>query len=229
MTIQPLGDPEWKDKSENYAKELIGEEVEHKKTILSTLGAILGVLNPVKILHAFLVGVGENGEKKHEEKDVFQRNKWMGLTDVEKEKVNMIQKKASKAGYLTKIRLLYMAPKDKFDSNKKSVVIGAYRTLGDTNRNGLKPDTRETWTSPKYKISTTLEAPYVNWQMRRRKHHIFNGYKKRHLFIGLPPFILNVEEVATLYHLPLTSSSTVPDVAKLESKKAQAPVNLPVG
>ncbi len=153
------------------------------------------------------------------------------MTEVEKERVNAIQRKAGKPGYQSKIRLLYMAPQDKFDGTKKTIIIGALRNLGDAQTNGFKPDTKETWTGVEYRLSPSLEEPYINYLVDKRKHHIFNGYKERSIIIGRPQFILNTEELATLFHLPLAApgAATVSAVERVESKKSQAPVNLPVG
>lgn len=81
-----------------------------------------------------------------------------------------------------------------------------------------------------YRISPTLEKPYIDWEVDRRKHHIFNGYKQRVPWVGLGQFILNIEELATLFHLPI-STETAPtpvSVDRVESKKSEAPANLPV-
>jgi hypothetical protein len=226
IITQPLGDAEWRDEADRKAKELLGEEVEEDVTTLGMVRDALKMYNP---FHWFEKMMSKEEQEEKPEKN--QKNDLMQMTEVEKERVIRIQKKAGKPGYLTRIRLLYMAPEDKFDATKKAIVIGAFRTLGDDQTNGLKPDTKETWTGLEYKISPSLEAPYINYVVNKRKHHIFNGYKERSIIIGRPMFILNVEELATLFHLPLAleGAAVASPVERVESKKSQAPVNLPTG
>jgi hypothetical protein len=228
IIAQPLADDEWKQQAENKARELLGEEVEHAHGLKEMIIEGLQLYNPFHWLEQMFSG---GGHEEHEEEGKKEKNNLMHMTEVEKERVNAIQRKSGKPGYQCKIRLLYMAPSDKFDSTKKTIIIGAFRTLGDAQTNGFKPDTKETWTGLEYKVSPSLEAPWINRVVNKRKHHIFEGYKERHIFIGRPPFILNIEELATIFHLPLApeGATTSPAIERVESKKSQAPINLPVG
>jgi hypothetical protein len=224
IIIQPLADPEWKPRGENKVKELIGEKVEHDVKISDIL------LAPVNAFAEFsfksLLAGGGHGHGEANEKN--QRNDWMSLTDAQKQRVALIEQKIGKPGYKTKIRHLYVAPKEKFDGTKKSIIIGAYRPLGSAMTNQFKPDTKKTWTSPEYKISPTLEQPYLEHETKRRKKLMFKGYKDRDIHLGNPMFILNTEEIATLYHFPISETGVAAPVEKTESKKSAPPVNLPV-
>ena len=159
-----------------------------------------------------------------------QKNNWMSLTESEKERVTLIEKKISKPGYRTKIRFLYIAPKDRMDLTKRGIFIGAYRFLGSTLTNKMKPDVNKTWTGLTYKFSKELEAPYMEHVLKIRKRRIFKGFKERDIHLGIPMFVLNVEEIATLYHFPITTKTTLAPSAieKTETKKSQPPVDLPV-
>lgn len=222
ILICPLPEDQWKPKSEAKAKELI-EGKEHHESF-NLLSAML------KLFSAVLAGAagGEHGGEEHATED---KKSFMQLSDVEKERINAVLRKPGKPGYLTKIRHLYLAPQDAFDNGKKALPIGSYRTLGNANTNKLKPDTKKTWTAKEYKVSEQLERAYIEYVVNERKEHFFKGFKNRSMYIGLPPFVLNVEELATIYHLPLVSedATTTPPVTSVESKKAQPPANLPIG
>jgi hypothetical protein len=224
IIAQPLADPEWKPYADQLVNFLMG--LTPKETgpggFIGQFMATLAMLNPLRIIDIIL-----GGAEATKEEAVVERN-YMKLTDTEKERISAVERKASKPGYLCKIRFLYMAPKDKFDGAKKSVVIGAVRTWGNAQTNGFKPDTKKTWTSIDYRLSPTLEAPYINWEVAHRKKMVIEGYKTRYTYIGLDPFILNVEELATLFHLPLTNVNPSPPVERVEMKKAAAPLDLPV-
>jgi len=96
--------------------------------------------------------------------------------------------------------------------------------------NKIKPDVSNTWTTVDYVFSKALEKPYLDWLLKYKKKWIFKGYKEREIHIGLPMFILNTEEIATLYHFPITTKTTTVSTSfeRTESKKGQPPVDLPV-
>ncbi len=226
IVIQPLADDEWIPLGEAKSKELLGEEVDEH---LGFRGLLLKGVHTIMTLPFILLKASAEAKVEYKKENIREnKSNWLGLTDVEKERINLIQRKISKPGYKTKIRHLYIAPKDKFDTNKKAMAIGAFRTLGSAQTNKMKPDVKKTWTDKDYIISPGLEEPYINWLIRRRKRHIFHGYKTRSILIGLPQFIMNTEELATLYHLPLSVVTTTPSIDQVASKKAQPPVNLPV-
>ncbi len=226
LIIQPLGDNEWKPRGEAKVRELIGEKEEHHQTFLGAL------LSPITAFGSFslkdaLLGGGHG----HAEEGNKQKNDIMSLTEMQKLRVTLIEHKIAKPGYRCKLRHMYMAPKDRYNSSKKALVIGAYRPLGSAMTNQFKPDTKNTWTSAKYNYSPQLErALYWDREERRRKRLMFNGYKERDIHLGNPMFILNTEELATLYHFPLTSATVGvgASIDKIESKKSQAPANLPI-
>lgn len=226
IIIQPLADNEWKPRGELKVKQLIGEELPHER---GWLDLIMGPINAFATfsLKESLLGGGhghaENGNKP--------KNNMQFLTEMQKERVTLVERKIGKPGYRTKIRHLYIAPKERYDGSKKGLVIGAYRPLGSAMTNQFKPDTKRTWTGLKYKISPTLEkALYIDREEARRKRNIFTGYKNRDIHLGNPMFILNTEELATLYHFPLASETAgvTANVERTDFKKSQAPANLPI-
>src|SRR3989344_2675482 len=60
----------------------------------------------------------------------------------------------------------------------------------------------------------------------RRKRNLYRMYKTREF--ALKTFILNIEELATIYHYP-TMFVGEPKLQRLEAKKGEPPVNLPIG
>lgn len=230
IIAQPLGDDEWHGKAEKKAKILLGEISEHDHGHGGFISGIIGFINPLVLIKTFMSSGGNKVDHGggHEAPSKTNKNDLLSMTEVEKEQVNGIQAKATKPGYLCKIRFMYLSPKEKFDRSKRAAIVGAFRTLGKTHGNSLKPDSKLVSTRVKYRISKTLEGPYIDFLSERRKHHFFEGWKNRSYYIGLPQFILNTEELATLFHLPITAPTSAADVARIESKKSQAPVNLPI-
>lgn len=220
IIIQPLGDEEWQPRSQEVANILKGEEPPHKASLLNIL------LKPFNAFAEFNL-TKVLSDVAHGEQEVDKGN-FMRLSEMQKERINQIERKMGKPAYRTKIRYMYLAPKDRFDATKKSAVTGAFRPFASINYNKLKPDLHRTWTTQHYKISPTLEAPYIRWALNWKKRRIFNGYKTRSIIIGQNLFIMNIEEIATLYHLPITSDISSANIEKIESKKIQPPINLPI-
>ncbi len=224
ILAMPLADEEWQERSENKVKELIEEEIPHKFSILGLL------LTPFNWFANLGRGNGHGHGSTEDELGRKQKNSWLSMTENEKLRVTAIQNKKNKPGYRCKIRFLYIAPKEKFDKSKCFMVIGGYRPFTAPFFNKLKPDVHTTWTHVDSYFSPALEKPVLDWMLKYKKRWLFKGYKVRDWDVGLPMFVLNTEELATLYHFPLTTETTtvISAIEKTESKKAEAPVNLPI-
>lgn len=224
IIAMPLSDEDWKMKSELKIKELIEEEVPHRITLL---GILLAPFNWFAGLGQGKAGHSHGGSDEEGRK---QRNKWMNMTEGEKLRVTLIETKSNKPAYKCKIRFLYIAPKAKFDKGKAFMVVGAYRPFTAPLYNKLKPDVHRTWTHVDAYFSPAFEKPVLDWKLKYKKRNMFKGYKLRDWDIGVPMFILNTEELATLYHFPITTETTtvISAIEKTESKKSEAPANLPV-
>lgn len=147
----------------------------------------------------------------------------MKLTPGEREIVAAIEEKISKFGFRSNIRFLYLAKQDVFiPSGPIRMAMGFFRALSTLNLNSLRPDPR-TFTK-------------IQWIMRKRrlyirKRRLFRYYQKR-----WPPFfplvggmfILNTEELATLYHFPSRVVAPAPAVPRIEAKKGEPPPGLPI-
>jgi hypothetical protein len=88
--------------------------------------------------------------------------------------------------------------------------------------NGFKPQN-----------TTGVKYPWQDPTGRRvadMKSAMFDAYRRRMYFYppyARTPFVLNTEELATVYHFPGRVAQT-PTLGKIESKRAEAPVNLPI-
>lgn len=136
-----------------------------------------------------------------------------------------IERNAGKLAYDAMIRGLYIAPKDTFDKSKIGGLVGSFRQFGSSNLNGFKPD----WTTSITYAFTDLWDRKKN----RNQREILEAYKRRSFF-NLPfrhdhgkPYILTVEEIATIYHFPGAVAAT-PTLSRVPSRRAEAPSNLPV-
>lgn len=227
LLIQPIQNDEWEARAKLKIKELTGEEIPHKASFIGFL------LIPFEWFAKFsyretLFGHGH----AHAEQENKPRNNWLNMSEGEKKRVTLIEEKLNKANYLSKMRILYIAPKDMYDKIRRFELVGALRHFspggGAGIHNTLKTD-RGTWTKVDALFSEGLERPYLDWETKRRKYLFLKGYKARSVYIGSKKFLLSSEEIASLYHFPITSETTlVPaNVQAVQSKKARPPADLP--
>ncbi|TSC70760.1 MAG: hypothetical protein CEO12_136 [Parcubacteria group bacterium Gr01-1014_46] len=148
------------------------------------------------------------------------------LTEVEKDTISALDRSVSKKGFDTGIRVIYFALKDVFSMGNVGGVVGGIMHF-NSSLNNFAPTGA---LSPKYK------TPLLAWKDRNAKtlstdkQDFLDAYKRREHFYWpykRPHFILNTEELATLFHFP-GGVSTTPSFTRIESKKAEAPANLPV-
>lgn len=147
------------------------------------------------------------------------------IDDITRLQIAAIKTKLGKPAYETKIRFLHIGPTEVFNPDSKKLVMSPMKIFSSANFNGFKPAF-----SPKlnYRISKTLEAPFIDPWVRKRKIAIFEAFKARSTWVGEAMYILNVEELATLYHFPVTAENAIPSVETVDVKKIQPPSNLPV-
>lgn len=149
------------------------------------------------------------------------------MTEADKNKVKAINRNTSKIGFDVVIRSFYWcrdcnSKNKKFDVSKIKGLVGLFRPFQFGSYNLIS-------------VAGVTDFDYP-WQdinnIRRQgmKRRLFNAYKRRSFFY-LPyrkkPFVLNSEELATIYHFPGMVVET-PTFGRIESRKGEPPTNLPV-
>ena len=162
----------------------------------------------------------------------------MRLTPGEKEVVTAMELKMSKPIFKTQIRFIYFGRTDIWFKPNFRLAFSFFSQYTTSNLNTLQPS-GITLT----KIHKTWFLP-LNWIRPRRaflrQRRLFRYYISRLSpfyprpsgDLDFPPkkklsFILNTEEVASLFHFPSWVVSPVPGIPRVEAKKG-APPNLPV-
>lgn len=147
------------------------------------------------------------------------------LSDGEKEIVAAIGRSITKQPFDVGIRAIYFGKKDFYDPTNIGGILGSFKQFGSEHLNGFKPNDD--------KYSRIFNYPWQDYKkMRYNKKMRFalEAYKRRMFFYEpFPgkPFILNCEELATIFHFPGQVAST-PNLNRIPSKKGQAPANLPI-
>jgi len=145
------------------------------------------------------------------------------LTQYEKDIITAIERNISKQGFDVGIRSLYLTPKDKFDAGRIAAMLGAFKQYGSQHLNGFRP----------LKV-TGFDYPWqdpAGRRTRKLKEEMFDAYVRRSYFYepynNDKPFVLNSEELATIFHFPGAVSET-PQLKRIDSTKSEPPVNLPL-
>ncbi len=172
----------------------------------------------------------EEAEKEQKEKQVFPAE--MRLTPGERDIVAGVEEKISKRMFECYIRFIYLAKRDVYFGGAKAVPFGHFQQFATENLNSLIP---LAGTLTKIKKSL-LFYPANLVRLRRlfvRKRRLFVRYIRRQppFFPSLKPggtFLLNREELATLFHFPGKTVAPAPAVFRVEAKKGEAPPGLPM-
>lgn len=195
---------------------LLGKNVGPKKNIIDKASDV--PINVIKGVGDAVFGAGEGGaeEKKSEGKKI------MDLPPGEVNVLKLIDEKCSKLGFATKIRYVYVAKHEVFSKARAAQgFVGAIKQFNTEDGNSLKPD---------YKVIGTSGDYFFKWRKNKvlngRKTDIMMGYRSRVPSVGTKPIIMNIEEIASLWHFPMFSVKT-PLVQKIEMKTAEPPSNLP--
>lgn len=123
------------------------------------------------------------------------------VSDRDKTRIAEAEKKATKLGYQVKIRLAYLGDSTVNAKLRMQAIVGTFKQYNSTNLNGFKMS----------------DASF-------RKEDL-GGYRARSF--NDPGYILNIEELASVFHLPHTNVET-PNVVWASSKSAEPPSKLPI-
>lgn len=168
---------------------------------------------------------GAKGEKGADGK--FVPGTGRQLTEVERETISALERSVSKPGFDVGMRLIYTAPKEIFVIQNLAGIIGGI-THFNSHLNGFAPTNGS---------EEFYKHFLFSWKKRTAKardverQDMLDAYKRRAYFYK-PfkreiSFVLNAEELATIFHMPGGVSAT-PTFERVESRKVNAPPNLPV-
>jgi len=123
------------------------------------------------------------------------------LSEREKTRISEAEKKATKLGYQVKIRLAYLGESPTNAKLRMQAIVGTFKQFNSTNLNG-------------FRISggSFKKEDLANYRAR---------------LFGDRGFILNIEELASVFHLPHTNVET-PNIVWASNKTAEPPAKLPV-
>ncbi len=159
--------------------------------------------------------------------------------DYLKDEVNSISEKQHKLLFDCGMRTIYLAKSEVFDQQKRRALRMMYRQYNSANFNSLlrinSTQYNSPWEDPFDIVLTKRKNRMLDWYRFRTFFHppwqyAFNYPFPFNLFIVTDPpeiFVMNTEEIATLYHFPAGVTAT-PSVKRVETRTSKAPTNLPI-
>ncbi len=150
-------------------------------------------------------------------------NPFTQMSKGQKDVFEAVERSINKLGFDAGIRVMYVAKDEAFDPNRIAGLLGMYRPFGSTYLNGFRPVG---------KSIPDFDYPWQDKKGRRKdaiRKELQKSYIERAYFYppyDRKPFVLNTEELATLFHFP-GKVLVAPGIKRVESRTAEPPSNLP--
>jgi len=130
-----------------------------------------------------------------------------------------IDRNMSKQSFEAKARVLYLAKKDTYLIQRGITgFMGHMNQFNTQNLNSFVPDGR---------TKTKIDYFMRNYREDLRKRNMLRMCKTRTFWAGNKPFILNTEELATIFHFPMPAVKAQ-RVERVPARKAGPPTDLPI-
>ncbi len=123
------------------------------------------------------------------------------VSEREKTRISEIEKKSTKLGYQVKIRIAYLGTSQVVARQRIQGLVGTFKQFNSTNLNGFR----------------LADSSF--------RHEDIGAYVARYFTDS--GYILNIEELASVFHLPHTNVET-PNIVWASTKTAEPPAKLPI-
>jgi hypothetical protein len=203
----------WQAEGEEEVKKLMGQAEERKPSLLGKVASNVGAWTS-EALRA-LAGPSEEVSREGGEEERRDLGA-LALTPGELNIVRAIQENIAKSGFEVKIRSLYVARKEVYSGAKTSLLYSLFNPFNSRNLNALIPDKRARVGFPKYVLR--------GHRRYQRKVALLRKYRQR--AFAEKGFVLNTEELATIFHFPVAYVRT-PTLEHVRTRLGEAPANVP--
>ncbi|MFO7807302.1 MAG: hypothetical protein R6V40_02655 [Candidatus Moraniibacteriota bacterium] len=213
IIITPDNEPNWRPPF----KEKIDEFCGLKKATSPGAGTVLFTTISDFFANIFRAAGGKElqyTELKEEEKKEFNVNQ---LTPVQQNVVEEMERKLSKPGFKTTVRIVYVGRREFFNKARGVAgTMGAIKQFNDSNLNAFLTDNR---------TKTFANYYFGEPRLKFRQRKIVSDFRGRD-GAGIS-YIFIPEELASMYHFPDMSVKSSA-IRRVEAKKSEAPTNLPM-
>ncbi len=214
FVVRPIRD-QWKERGEKVVAKLIGKAVKEKVSIVE-----MPIKSSIGLLHGISKGLESalGFQEVEPKKGMDMPSMMQYLSPGEQRVVEAIENSLAKTGYEVKFRFIYLARKEVFDKAKGAApIFGAISLFNDQYLNGFRSKGRT--------ISKT--EYFQKYRNPKRERRLMRNYKLRRIDEIATPFVLNIEELATVFHFPYITVKA-PSMSHSELKTKEPPPDLPV-
>lgn len=114
--------------------------------------------------------------------------------------IKAIEEKSAKLGYEVRVRIVYLGPDQALARLRMQAIVGTFKQFNSTNLNGFR----------------SINSHFGHQGVNEYRARFFPGHG----------FAFNIEELASLWHLPHTNVET-PNIVWTSTKTAEPPATLP--
>lgn len=211
FVVKPAGD-KWKKEGEEAVNRLLGIEEKKKSSSNPFAGFTLGLSLSDVVMSPFRHPNQEAG--KHEEAPARSGS----VTPASKEAAEGIREKIAKLGFEATVRFCYIDRKSSFARDNVSSAAAFFRQFNAPNLNYFRNDPTTT--------TSAAKGFFKDRKTALRKRVFYEDYTLVRPHHGNRT-VLNIEELATLYHFPLGVTGTT-ELQKVASRKGGPPASLPL-
>lgn len=217
ILIEPIGNS-WKEKVIKKIKDLVGDMVSLTGSNSKKGGGMFGIASGESKKAFAELGSQLFGNSASESTtSASEATKTTKLTPGQSKILEAMERKITKTGFKTKMRTVYLARKEVFKPERSvNALIGAISQYNSPSSNSIVP-------------TSSVSTNYFLKESRNftKKTKAMSAYKKRKMNVGGNSFVFNIEELATVWHFPLSYVKT-PLLQKTQGKRAEPPSGLPV-
>ena len=217
LLISPAGDA-LKDVAKKVIAEKMGKKEVPKPSIFSAIFSFIGELIK-ELAQIFTAPPTKEGAPKIEDKPKT-------LSAADHEVIKAVETKAAKLAFKTIIRIIYIDKKDSFSGSNFKAATSAFQQFGIQNLNFIRPAAL-TMTIPerfyvlnkKQKLLRKKKLIYQNY-INRDFTNFTNVEEMYYKYLNkcLAPSLMNIEELATIFHPP-TKRVMATGLGQVEPKK----------
>lgn len=218
IIIEPVQEKGWKEECIKEIKKVIGEKDKPKSSGASKFAGELADV-PMKFLETAgdQIFGREPSAPGDSGKDDGPQNNLLYLTPGQKKVLEAMENKISKIGFKTKIRAVYVAQKEVYNPSRGvNSLVGAMNQFNNPSSNMMLPS-----------YLTSTKYFFKDQRKEQRRNILMNAFVSRNMYAGSTPYVLNIEELATIWHFPMSHVKT-PLLQKSETKRAEPPPGLPM-
>ncbi len=201
ILVRPTGDG-WVKKGQPVMDKLYGKPVKTPESAFEKY-----FINPVD---SVLGGGGPPAKEEKKEPPPFNQ-----LAPGVQELIKTMERSFVKLAFETGIRILYAAPRDRFDRSRIWALMATFKQYSTQSWNGFKPGF----------MTDVIRGRNKEMRSYNNKVVLYERFRSR--AFPTNPFVLTTEELTTIYHFPDIGVRT-PALPRVEAKKGEAPAGLPI-